>query len=116
MNSQERKEVDEQQQLQLGQMAIDAANNPILGIILETIKARSMQAIDAAPPDHTKEVMWHKTKRMVVDEFIMDIHNLVQHAEKIYLDMQKRNSPEEKERRRLDTQGFGINYGKGGTS
>lgn len=116
MKGQERKELDEEQQLQLGQMAIDAANNPILGIVLEMIKARSMQAIDAAPPDHTKEVMWHKTKRMVADEFIMDIHALVQHAEKIYLDMQKRNSPEEKERRHLDAQGFGLNYGKGGKS
>lgn len=101
----------ERQKLELGRMAADLLNNPLFPILSDIVLRDTIQAIDAAKPEHVKEVMWQKQKRQVWAELLANLRTLVEQAELVYAQMQERNNPEAIEKRRLDEQGFGLNFG-----
>ena len=96
----------EEQILRLAQQATELWKNPVFSMVVEMMLAETIQKIDAAAPEHTKEVMWAKQERQVIGSILQRIPAFIHRAEKVYMDMQERNSPEAKEQRRLDEQGF----------
>ena len=88
----------------------DAFNNPLFQIWHDMMMARTIQAIDAAAPDHTKAVMWAKTQRSVLFEMGRDFNAMIQHSERRYAELQHENSAAAKQEAKLDTQGFGLDF------
>ena len=109
-------QLSDEDKINLGQMASQAFNNPVFVIWYNMEMQRTIDRIDAAPPEHTKEVMWQKCKRDVLAEMKKDFTAMVQQADRVYKELQARNDPERKAQAELDTQGFGLNFGQGGAS
>ena len=104
-------QLTEEQILEIGTAASQALQNPIYAIICEMMLSESMKAIDAAPADHIKEVMWHKQRRQVVGDVFSNLKQMVGHAERILAERQEKNSQAYKEAKHMDTQGYGLNFG-----
>lgn len=109
-------QLTDEQVLNFGQMAGEAFQNPIFIIWHNLMLQKTINAIDSAKPEHTKEVMWQKAKRDVLAEMAKDMKGMVEHAERVYARMQQQNDPKVQEQRELDTQGYGLNFGQGGAS
>lgn len=105
-------ELTNEQKIELGEMASGFLNHPFFPLWHQIAMNRTIVEIDKAGPDHTKAVMWQKLKRQVISEVFADARSILAQAERIYQDMQEKHSPERKEQRRLDTQGFGLNFGQ----
>ena len=102
--------LNDEQVFNLGALATDAFNNPLFQIWHDMMMARTIQAIDAAAPDHTKAVMWAKTQRSVLFEMGRDFNAMIQHSERRYAELQHENSAAAKQEAKLDTQGFGLDF------
>lgn len=104
--------LQQRQQLELGEMASQALANPIYGIIYNKMMADTITSIDAAKPEHTKEIMWAKQKRQVITEVFTDMSGMVDYAQRLYQQMQDENDPARQEQERINNQGFNS-YGTG---
>lgn len=108
--------LNEQQRLEIGQLAHQARTNPVVQIVLETIMVNAMRTIDAAPPSHTKEVMYAKQEREIANKISGNLKSLVETAEKILSDRVAQNSAGAAQQRQ-DEEAFGLNFsGPGGES
>jgi hypothetical protein len=109
-------QLTDEQIMNFGQMAAQAFQNPLFVIWHNLMLQRTMEAIDSAPPEHTKEVMWQKARRDVLADMARDFQSMIQNAEVVLARHQKRNSPEQKQKDYEDQQGFGLDFGQGGTA
>jgi len=104
--------LNDDQIVNLGQMAAEALNNPIFRIEYDQLSAKYYQKWINADEAHTKEMSFLKAKHIVLGEIMRDFAGMVEHAERVYAQIKEKNSPQAQENRRLDEQGFGLNYGK----
>lgn len=108
--------LSDEQILNLGQKASDALNNPIFRIEYDHLCTKYYRDWIEADPAHTKEMAFLKAKHLVLNEIMRDFAGMVDHAQRIYADIQKSNDPQAQESKRLDEQGYGLNYGQGEAS
>jgi hypothetical protein len=106
-----REALSDEEVVHLGQQASEALNNPIFRIIYDVLVNRYYREWQNLSPEHTKAAAHLQTKHIVLKEIVSDMTSLVTQAERRLAEMQQANSPEAQEKRRLDTQGFGLNYG-----
>lgn len=96
--------------MDLGNQAAAALKSPIFALIYDKLCREYYLDWQRAPADHTKEMAFLKAKHLALQDVFSDLTNLVAHAERLYAEMQTRNSPDAREARRLDTQGFGLKF------
>lgn len=63
-----------------------------------------------APADHTKEMAFLKAKHSALGDFMRELTVMIADGERLLAELADKNSPEAKEKRRLDAQGFGLNF------
>ncbi len=102
---------DEQQLIELGAKAAEALNNPIFLIEYQILRARYFEQF-AKGGNEAKDLMKLQDKIQVLDEIFTDFHGMKSHAERLLAERQQQASPEYQEQQRLDTQGFGLNFGQ----
>lgn len=109
-NNSNRSSLSEDQILRLGEQAATALKNPIFGTLYQILESTYLKEWRELPPDHTKNMQFLKAKYEALNDMYTTMINLTDHAERIYLERSAQNSPEAKEQRRLDEQGFGLNF------
>jgi len=98
------------QELEIAEMAKSAF--PFMSFLTQTLSAKWYQEWRRTDPAHKNEREELHDKQTVLDEMGVMIQGYIQRGETLYAEMQEQNSPEAKEKRRLDEQGFGLDYGQ----
>ena len=101
----------EQDMIELGAKAAEALNNPIFLIEYQILRTRYFEQF-AQGENEAKTLMQLQDKIKVLDEIYKDFVGMKGHAERLLAERQQQASPEYKKQQRLDTQGFGLNFGQ----
>jgi hypothetical protein len=99
-----------EQELEIAEMA--KAAYPYMSFLMQTLSAKYFTDWRRSEPAHKNEREELHDKQTVLDEMGRMTQGYIQRGEALYAKLQEENSPAAKEARRLDEQGFGLDYGK----
>ena len=90
---------------------------PFMQVLTQALSAKYYRQWVQSKPEHRNEREGMHTKQIVLDEMGKLTQMLIQDGEQVLHQMQAEESPEAKEKERLDTEGFGLNFdNRGATS
>lgn len=106
----------EEQRIQAGHEAARSLNSPILNVVHDLLMQRYFRLwqIEDQSDKWQRETLWYKQNAL--KDVLLEMSSMVTEAQEIVAAKQAVNDPAEQERRRLDEQGYGLNYGQGGVS
>jgi len=96
----------EDQLLELYAMATQA--QPFLKFVFQLHQGRTLARFQQIEPEHTKEIMWLKALDTAMLQISNDFSGIIGHAERLIAERARKNSPEQREKDRLNKQGFGL--------
>jgi hypothetical protein len=109
-NSSNKPALTNDQELEIAAMA--KAAYPYMSFLMQTLSGKYYKEWRASDPAHRNEREELHDKQTVLDEMGLMTQAYIQRGEDLYARLQQENSPEAKEKRRMDEQGFGLEYGK----
>ncbi len=98
------------QRVNAGQMAAQALNSPILNVVHDLLSQKYYRSwlMSEAKEVKTRESNWYR--QVALTDLMKEMVSMVSDAQVIIQERQKQNDPVEKERARMDEQGYGLNY------
>ena len=93
-----------------GQLAAEVFKNPIFAIIFQQLQAEYFEKWANAPLENAKEMASLKYQHTALVDLMKRMTHMIREAGAIAEKRQQQNSPEARQARHLDTQGFGLNF------
>ena len=108
------KELTDDQVLEVHKMATAAM--PFMNFLFALMEQQSRAKFNSAPVDHVKSLLFIKAVDAATKEMQQNVRGVINHGERVLAEMAQRNSPEYKEKKRIDELGFGLNRDRGAAS
>ena len=99
-----------EQRINAGQLSAQTLNNPIFNEVHRMLVMKYQREIKLSEPkeDNLRRHLWLKERAL--DEVCLEMVQMFQEAQQIVAQRQAESDPAEKERQRLDEQGYGLNF------
>ena len=98
------------QRINAGQMAAQALNSPIFSVVHDLLSQKYYRSwlMSEAKEMKTRESNWYR--QVALTDLMKEMISMVSDAQVIVQERQRQNDPAEKERSRMDEQGYGLDF------
>ena len=99
-----------EQRINAGQMAAQALNSPIFSVVHDLLSQKYYRSwlMSEAKEMKTRESNWYR--QVALTDLMKEMISMVSDAQVIVQERQRQNDPAEKERSRMDEQGYGLDF------
>lgn len=99
-----------EQRIQAGQIASQELNSPIFNVIHDLLIQKHFREWQLSEPKEEllRKSLWYEQKAL--KDMLLEMASMVGDAQRLIAERQAQNDPAEQEKRRLDEQGFGLNF------